>query len=236
MKIVKLLKSLTSAKVLIFGLIAIQSLGCATNGKTIVAGMSVGAAGGAAIGTQFYHRGERSVRTQNAIIGAGIGALIAGGFFTWHYRSVERELERVSGRFARSKLCGADGGLSGRDNNTSGHFEKGCTTHLFSPDQVGEAAIDLDDNTKWALPEFRKRYMQPEREEDKVISETYLWEIVKPGSFVTRSQNAEYFLQTETRKAPQADTKSKLMVEIELDEQGENSVPLPTALPAKTEE
>lgn len=223
----------------------LSTTGCATNGKTLVAGMTAGAVAGAGVGSQFYYEGDRTIQTQNAIIGAGIGALLVGGFLSWHYRTVERELEQVSGRFARSRLCDPES-LGGQGDQTTRHYETGCSTHLFSLDQVGEAAIDLDDNTKWALPQFRKRYMQPETDEDKVVSERYLWEIIKPGSFVTRSKNAEYFLQKSSKKDSMnqnliSDGRSDLKVEIEFTEdkdviKGSSTVPplaLPETLPKK---
>ena len=81
-------------------LLLCMNLGCATHGKTIAFGMSAGAVVGAGVGSQFYYKNDRSIQTQNAIIGAGIVGFLVGGFLSWHYRSVEREVEMVSGQFA----------------------------------------------------------------------------------------------------------------------------------------
>ena len=64
-------------------------------------------------------------------------------------------------------------------------------------EQVGKLAITLDDQTKWSYPSFQKRFLQPERSENQVLSSRYIWEIVRPGHFVTRSQNPEYFVEPE---------------------------------------
>ena len=65
--------------------------------------------------------------------------------------------------------------------------------------QIGKTAITLDDDTRWTYPIFRKRFLQPERGELEVISKRSVWEIVKPGRFITRTQDPQYFLEEKSK-------------------------------------
>lgn len=177
---------------LVFGIVF--QIGCATPNKTIAAGMLSGAVLGAGIGYQFVHHGERrQFEVQNTIITSALFSMVAGGILAWHYREVEKAQVELSGRYARYRLCGAnelpealvkqmnpDGGESGGE--------------VLRPEQIGDHAIALDDSTKWAFPTFRKRDLPPEKGDDQVLSDRYIWEILRPGRFVTRSQNPSYFL------------------------------------------
>lgn len=155
--------------------------------------MAGGAVVGALVGHEFVHHGEyKQFETQNTIITSVLFALLTGGVLAWHYEEMAQQGVEISGKYARFRLCDPDElnpdlarklGLAGEQNS-------------FHPksEQIGKYSISLDDNTKWAFPTFRKRFLAPERSESQVISNRYIWEILRPGSFVTRSQDPEYFL------------------------------------------
>lgn len=169
--------------------------GCATGQtKKILWGMVGGAAVGAVVGSQFVHHGEyRQYKSENTALTSVIFALGTGAVLNWHYNALqEREVE-ISGLYARTRLCDPQQldpqlvqQLSGSNNTQAIPLQK---------EQIGKFAIGLDDDTKWAYPSFQKRYLQPDRGENQVISSRYIWEIVRPGQFVTRSQNPEYFVE-----------------------------------------
>lgn len=177
------------------------SLGCA-NGYTnrIAAGMLAGAVVGAGVGYQFVHHGRnREYETQNTIITSVVFALATGGILAWHYREVELTKVEVSGRFARYRLCDPQDLDPSLAKQLQADGEPQERTYRLQIDQIGNSAISLDDNTKWVYPTFRKRYLQPERGETQMLSERYIWEILMPGKFVTRSQNPHYFVEEEEK-------------------------------------
>lgn len=170
--------------------------GCAHgHNKDIIWGMVAGAAAGALIGNQFVHHGEfNQYRSQNTAASAAVFAVGTGAVLNWHYNALqEREVE-ISGRYARTRLCDPEQldpilvkQLSGSSESQAAPLQK---------EQVGKLSISLDDETRWAYPSFQKRFLQPERGETQVVSSRYIWEIIRPGRFVTRSQNPEYFVET----------------------------------------
>lgn len=176
-------------------------LGCATgNTKQIVIGMAAGAATGAIVGHEFVHHGaHKQFQTQNTIITSVLFALITGGVMAWHYEALQNQAVEISGRYARYRLCNPDELPPGVAKEL-GAASAGEPAHQLQADQIGKFAIALDDNTKWTYPIFRKRYLQPERGESEVVSSRYIWEILKPGSFVTRSQDPQFFVEPENKK------------------------------------
>lgn len=199
----------------LFFIINIQlSLGCATPNRTIVVGMVAGGLIGAGIGQQFRHDGDKDRQLQNMAISAGVFSLLTGGLLAWHYQEVEAEVEKVSGRFSRYRLCDPSDGNSVSADFLPVEGGRECENHAISGLQIENSAISLDDDTKWVYPQFRKRYLLPDRGENQVISKRYLWEIIKPGIFVTRSQNPLFFSQEskvvpENNSSPAPDHKSK---------------------------
>lgn len=173
--------------------------GCAT-GQTrkIVIGMAAGAVAGAIIGHEFVHHGKyKQYETRNTIITSVVFALGTGAVMNWHYEAMEEQMVEVSGRYARYRLCDPsqlNPELSQRLNTSGG--EK---PYPLEPGQLGKHAISLDDSTKWVYPTFRKRFLPPDRGENQVVSSRYIWEILRPGSFVTRSQNPDYFYEGESK-------------------------------------
>lgn len=184
-------------------LIAVNQMGCAGNSKKIATGMLVAAPVGAIVGHQFVHHGpNKQYEAQNTIITAVVFSLAVGGLLAWHYRTLEEQRVEISGRYARYRLCDPDElSISLSQQLDMGAEKTGvCSIHQLQGIQAGDSSVVLDDNIKWLLPTFRKRYLQPDRSEKQVTSKRYIWEIIKPGSFVTRSQNPEYFSETEEIK------------------------------------
>lgn len=186
-------------KRLIISIFILASTGCSSYSKKIGGGMLAGAAVGAAVGYQFVHHGpNKQYETRNTIITAIVFGLATGGVLSWHYRAIEETKVEISGRYARYRLCDPQdlkGGLMSQLQMDSSSTQ--CSVFQIEPKQVGRLAISLDDHTKWVYPSFRKRYLKPERDENQVVSERYIWEIVVPGQFVTRSQNPQYFIEIE---------------------------------------
>lgn len=181
-------------------LVALLVNGCATGyGRKVAVGMAVGALTGAVVGREFVHHGQyKQYETRNTIITSVLFALAFGGALAWHYDQVDQEIVQVSGRYSRYRLCNPE------EMNPSvakaigaNPDEPGLT---LQPGQLGKLAISLDDNTKWVYPVFRKRFLLPDRAENQVISSRYIWEILRPGSFVTRSQNPDYFFEESREK------------------------------------
>lgn len=177
--------------------------GCATNAKKIAVGMLAGAAVGAAVGNQMSSQTEnREEATRNTIISSMVFSLITGGALSWHYQEIENVKVEISGRFARYQLCNPD--ELPADLAQQLQFNQDSTANFYpmKRSDVGKLAISLDDNTKWAYPTFRKRYLQPEGGETQIILGRYIWEIIKPGQFVTRSQNPQFFVEEAPESKP----------------------------------
>lgn len=174
--------------------------GCATGQtKKIALGMVAGAAVGAIVGHEFVHHGEyKQYETRNTIITSIVFALVTGGVLAWHYEEMEQQTVEISGRYARYRLCNPD--EMGPELAKKLGVGEEETAYKLQPGQIGKFAISLDDNTKWAFPVFRKRFLPPERAEAQVLSDRYIWEIMKPGSFVTRTQDPQFFLEEGEKK------------------------------------
>jgi hypothetical protein len=181
-------------------LMMLLQAGCATGQtKTIAIGMAGGAVTGALVGHQFVHHGQqKQFETQNTIITSILFALITGGILAWHYEGLAQQSVEISGQYARFRLCDPDE-LNPDLARKLGVVSEENALHI-KPEQIGKYAISLDDNTKWAVPTFRKRFLPPERAESQVISNRYIWEILRPGSFVTRTQDPDFFFEEEKKK------------------------------------
>lgn len=190
----------SNSKIIALTLSALLSqAGCSTYSKKIATGMFAGAAVGAAVGNQFA-ADSKNEQTSNIIVSSVLFALVAGGLLSWHFQEIEETKVEISGRYARYRLC--DPADMPADLVKQLEFSKDSEGLIFQipKEQVGKLAISLDDSTKWVYPSFRKRFLQPELGENQVVSERYIWEILKPGSFVTRSQNPQYFVEEPEKK------------------------------------
>ncbi len=187
-----------SLRWLVIALVVLQ-VGCATGqsnyNNKVLGGLLAGATVGAVAGSTLTGSGASSEqKTRNTIISSIVFSLIGGGAMAWHHRQIENAKLEVSGRYARYRLCDPEELQPEFMRQMQMGQQNEGTIYRLDENQVGKLAITLDDSTKWVYPNFRKRYLMPERGETRVLSERYIWEIVKPGSFVTRSQNPEYFL------------------------------------------
>jgi hypothetical protein len=169
--------------------------GCASgHTKEIVWGMVAGAAVGALVGNQFVHSGQyNQYKTQNTVATAAVFALGTAAVMNWHYDALQDQEVEISGRFARTRLCDTEHLDPALVKQLSSSSEAQSTP--VRKEQVGQLSISLDDETRWAYPFFQKRFLQPERGDVQVLSSRYIWEIIRPGQFVTRSQNPEYFVE-----------------------------------------
>ena len=191
-----LIKRLRFKMLPIFLALSVINSGCATGQtKQVVIGMLLGGATGAIVGSELLRAGEnRELRTQNTIISSVVGALIVGGALAWHYNQLQQQSVEISGQYARYRLCNPDE-LSPDLARKLGIGVDEPVQEPLMPSQIGALAISLDDTTKWAYPVFRKRSLLPEKGDSQVLSSRYIWEIMRPGSFVTRSQNPQYFFE-----------------------------------------
>jgi hypothetical protein len=178
----------------------VASLGCATGQtKKVVIGMAAGAVVGAVVGHEFVHHGQyRQYETRNTIITSVIFALGTGGVMAWHYDEMQEQAVEISGRYSRYRLCNPDEMTPDLARKLGLNQEE--QAYPLKPEQLGKYALALDDNTKWVYPTFRKRFLPPERGENQVVSTRYIWEILRPGSFVTRTQDPQYFFEKEPSK------------------------------------
>jgi hypothetical protein len=195
----KRLKKLTAGLCLITLLGAGGGCATTTAGK-IATGMLVGAVVGAAVGHEFVHHGaHKEYETRNTIITSIVFALGTGGVMGWHYQQMEQQTVDISGRYSRYRLCNSEDMHPDLGAAYEGGKDEKSSVYQIPESQVGKLSISLDDNTKWVYPSFRKRFLMPELGENHVLSNRYIWEILKPGSFVTRSQNPQYFLEMEKK-------------------------------------
>lgn len=185
-------------RICVFTALLASLTGCATGQtKKIVVGMLAGAVVGAVVGHEFVHHGRnREYKTRNTFITSAAFAFAVGGALWWHYDQMQGQMVEASGKYARYRLCNPD-------ENPELAKQLGYRDADAYPtriEQIGKHAISLDDNTKWTFPVFRKRFLHPERGENSLLSSRYIWEIMKPGSFVTRTQNPEFFFEAQEGK------------------------------------
>lgn len=177
----------------LFLVLSTQLTSCASRYQMIGAGMLGGAVTGAGAGYLFVHHGEnKQYEVRNTIITSAIFALLTGGIMALHYRSLEQQRIDISGEYARYRLCDPEQGESSilRQGDRSTSF-----TYSLTKDMIKKESLDLDETTKWVFPVFRKRYLPPDQGPDSVTSSRFMWEVIKPGHFVTKERNPEFFLE-----------------------------------------
>ena len=180
--------------------ICLGQVACTTHPKRIAIGMFIGGLTGAAAGNQLLDHGAQNERqSQNTIVSSAVFALVTGGVIYWHYQAIEAAKVEISSRYARYRLCDPEEMGPELAKQLSLQPSGSSISYQLSESQIGKLSISLDDNTKWVYPAFRKRYLMPELSETQVVSKRYIWEIIKPGSFVTRSQNPLYFSEVEDK-------------------------------------
>jgi len=176
--------------------VLVMTQGCATSRTgNIAVGMVAGSAVGAAVGNLYVHHGRyKQYETRNTIITSIVFAMATGAILNWHYLQLQKNEVEISGRYSRYRLCNPDELIPNLSERMGGSDDLKNSSWL-QPGQIGKLAISLDDNTKWAFPVFRKRFLRPELEENSVLSTRYIWEIMKPGNFVTRTQDPQFFFE-----------------------------------------
>ncbi len=158
-------------------------------------GMVAGSAVGAAVGNMYVHHGRyKQYETRNTIITSVIFAMATGAILNWHYLQLQKNEVEISSRYSRYRLCNPDEMIPNLSERM-GANEDLQNIMQMQPGQIGKQALTLDDNTKWVFPVFRKRFLPPEQGENSIVSTRYIWEIMKPGTFVTRSQAPQYFFE-----------------------------------------
>lgn len=194
------IKSLLTLTILVQ--IACTQTGCASGQtKKIAIGMLAGAAVGAIAGHELVHHGQhKQYESRNTVITSLAFALGTGAVMSWHYNAMQEQMVEISGRYARYRLCNPDEMSPAVAQKLGLNVNEGA--YALQPGQIGKSALNLDDNTKWVYPVFRKRLLPPERAETQVISTRYIWEILRPGSFVTRSQDPQFFAEEQEGAKP----------------------------------
>jgi hypothetical protein len=152
-------------------------VGCASRTKEVLTAGILGAAVGAGLGYAVVHHGRgRRYVVPNTIITSSLTSLAFAGLTAYHYRALDRQKISFTSRMGRTVLLESDlKELSSPTDNSQ----------IFNPDMkhFGAESVSLDENTRWVLPTFRKRHLQPEAGSEEFLSSRYTWEIVRPGFF-----------------------------------------------------
>ncbi|MDB5038598.1 MAG: hypothetical protein JWQ35_2126 [Bacteriovoracaceae bacterium] len=165
--------------------------GCATHTREIVIGALVGSAVGAGLGYTVVHSGDhRQYVIPNTITTSVLFGLATAGVLAWHYHSLDEQKVEITSKFSRNWMIEQEQArkLSGPSESTIFSDEVYPTAST-----IGKYSLRLDENTRWIYPTFRKRYLPPENSGTQLLSARYTWEILKPGTFITREQDPSYF-------------------------------------------
>lgn len=168
-----------------FGILffSLFQVGCASRTPEIITAGVVGAAVGAGLGYAVVHHGEnRKYVVQNTIITSAVLGLAFAGLTAFHYRSLENEKIAITSKLGRSYLL----------ETTSDELQRPWELESsFTPttEMIKDNSIQLDTETYWVLPSFRKKNLRPEADADEFLSSRYVWEVVRPGFFTTPSLN-----------------------------------------------
>jgi len=139
---------------------------------------------GAGLGYSVVHHGPRRRHiVPNTIITSALFSLAFAGLAAYHYRTLDNQRISMTSRMGRSYLLESDL----QELRQAWSLEE----HSWSPrkDAIKGEAIQLDQSTRWVLPSFRKRFLQPEAGPEEFLSSRYTWEIVRPGFFISLEDN-----------------------------------------------
>lgn len=183
-----------------FGLLVVSffQVGCASRTPEIITAGVVGTAVGTGLGYAVVHHGEnRKYVVQNTIISSAVLGLAFAGLAAFHYRSLENEKIAITSKLGRSYLLETTGDELRRPWEMESSFTP--TTKM-----IKDNAIQLDSETLWILPSFRKKNLRPEANAEEFLSSRYVWEVVRPGFFTTPSLdfNAKPKPKTDVPKKP----------------------------------
>lgn len=165
----------------IFILLSILQTGCSAKHRT-TALVGIGSAAlGAGVGYAFVHHGkDKEYQTTNTIITSSIFGLIGAGITYWHLSSLEKQKLELASQFSQSKF------LDDGDHDS-------LKSIRFDPVVIQNNSVELDNLNRWVIPQFRKRELPAQRSETEIISPHYTWEIARPGFFINKNQDPEFF-------------------------------------------
>jgi hypothetical protein len=156
--------------------------GCSAKWQKAGLAALVGGGTGALVGYTVVHHGkDRKYQYVNTGISAAIGAAILGGAYYYHSRSLEDQRIEIAREFSRSTYLEVDGRTEPRSGSRG------------IPLSLDDTSVRLDDKTRWVLPEFFQRRTPVQPSETELIVGHDIWEIVRPGFFVTPETNPEFF-------------------------------------------
>lgn len=161
-------------------LVSLQ-LACSAKQRT-AAIVGVGSAAvGAGIGHQFVHHGKgKEHQTTNTIITASILGLLGAGITYWHLSSLEKQKIELASQFSQSRFL---------DSSDRDHLK----SIRLDPVAIQNNSVELDESNRWVVPQFRKRQLPAQRSETEIVAPHYTWEISRPGFFINKSQDSEFF-------------------------------------------
>lgn len=162
-------------------LFSIIQTGCSAKHRT-TALVGIGSAAlGAGVGYAFVHHGkEKEYQTTNTIITSSIFGLVGAGITYWHLSSLEKQKLELASQFSQSRF------LDDSDHSS-------LKSIRFDPVVIQNNSVELDASNRWVLPQFRKRDLPAQRSETEIISPHYTWEIARPGFFINKKQDQEFF-------------------------------------------
>jgi uncharacterized membrane protein YsdA (DUF1294 family) len=168
-------------------LIAAIGSGCSARMKTLVTSTVIGGVVGAGLGyTVLHHGAKKQYQAQNTIISASVLAATFGIATWYHLNALDEQKIELAGKFSRATYLDRD---SDRNSRLEG----------LTAISLGKQSVLLDKDTRWVLPEFQKRTLPPERNENELIASHHSWEIVRPGFFLTRDQDPNLFKAEEKK-------------------------------------
>lgn len=176
--------------------------GCSSHKTEIFVGGLVGAAAGAGLGYGVVHHGrDRQYEVQNTLITSGVFAVGVMGVLALHYYMLEQQKVEIMSKLTTKWIDNPD-----NQNKLMrlGQNDKLASDEIRVPDEsLLDYAMELDSQTRWVYPTFRKRELRPETSTDQSLSARYTWEIVRPGFFVNRETQPYYFEKDIKKKISQ---------------------------------
>lgn len=151
----------------------------------------MGAAAGAGLGYGVVHHGtNRQYEMRNTLITSGVLAVGVMGVMALHYYLMNQQKVEIMSTLTTKWVDNPENqnklmklGLSA---DGSGEFQ-------VPPDGMKDYALELDEDTRWVYPTFRRRTLRPETSPEQSVSSRYTWEVVRPGFFVNRETHPYYF-------------------------------------------
>ena len=167
---------------------------CSGHRKNILIGGLVGGAVGAGLGYGVVHHGKnRRYEVQNMIITSSLFALGVMGAMSLHYYLMDQQKVDIMSNLTSQWM---ENPANQNKVMRLGVSDEGAATspeNFVKEGQISKYSLELDNETRWVYPSFRRRYLQPEASADQMTSARYTWDIVRPGFFVSRETHPWYF-------------------------------------------